>query len=52
MRLISRIEEIILLSIWRLQNNAYGITIVEEVQKAKQDDCLVRIQEGIAPGGY
>lgn len=34
MRLISRIEEIILLSIWRLQNNAYGITIVEEVKKA------------------
>ena len=34
MRLISRIEEIILLSIWRLQDNAYGITILEEVAKA------------------
>ncbi len=34
MRLISRIEEIILLSIWRLQENAYGITIQEEVIKA------------------
>ena len=31
MRLVSRIEEIILLSIWRLQDNAYGITIREEV---------------------
>lgn len=34
MRMISRIEEIILLSIWRLQDNAYGITILEEVVKA------------------
>jgi DNA-binding PadR family transcriptional regulator len=34
MRMISRIEEIILLSIWRLQDNAYGITISEEVVKA------------------
>ena len=33
MRLISRIEEIILLSIWRLQDNAYGIAILEEVAK-------------------
>jgi DNA-binding PadR family transcriptional regulator len=34
MRLISRLEEIILLSIWRLQDNAYGITILEEAKKA------------------
>ncbi|MCJ7581457.1 MAG: PadR family transcriptional regulator [Candidatus Aminicenantes bacterium] len=34
MRLISRLEEIILLSIWRLQDNAYGITILEEVKEA------------------
>jgi len=34
MRFISRLEEIILLSIWRLQDNAYGITILEEVKKA------------------
>jgi PadR family transcriptional regulator PadR len=33
MRLISRTEEIILLSIWRLQDNAYGITIQKEVIK-------------------
>ena len=34
MRLISRLEEIILLSIWRLQGNAYGITILDEVARA------------------
>ena len=34
MRLLSRIEEIILLAIWRLQDNAYGITIREEVGRA------------------
>jgi len=34
MKLISRLEEIILLSIWRLQENAYGITILEEVARA------------------
>ncbi len=34
MRLVSRIEEIILLSVWKLQDKAYGITILEEVTKA------------------
>ena len=34
MRLISRIEEIILLGIWRLEPEAYGIAILEEVRKA------------------
>ena len=34
MRLISRLEEIILLSIWRLRDNAYGITILDEVARA------------------
>jgi len=33
MRLISRLEEIILLAIWRLQGNAYGITILDEVKR-------------------
>ena len=33
MKLLSRIEEIILLSIWRLDENAYGMTIREEVIK-------------------
>ena len=34
MKLLSRIEEIILLSIWRLQDDAYGMTIRREVIKA------------------
>ena len=34
MKLLSRIEEIILLSIWRLGEEAYGMTIREEVIRA------------------
>ena len=34
MKLLSRIEEIILLAIWRLGEEAYGMTIREEVIKA------------------
>jgi len=34
MRLLTRMEEIVLISIWRLRDNAYGITIREEVAKA------------------
>jgi len=34
MRLPTQMEEIILISIWRLKDNAYGITIQEEVGKA------------------
>ena len=34
MKLLSRIEEIILLAIWRLGDEAYGMTIREEVIKA------------------
>jgi DNA-binding PadR family transcriptional regulator len=30
---LSRIEEILLLAIWKLGNNAYGISIREQVQK-------------------
>jgi len=40
MKLISRIEEIILLSIWRLQDNAYGITILEEVKRTTGQSWL------------
>ncbi|MCP4725810.1 MAG: hypothetical protein GY863_12275 [bacterium] len=29
MRLLSRAEEMVLLAIWRLQDNAYGVTIAE-----------------------
>jgi len=34
MKLLSRIEEIILLSIWKLQDDAYGMPIRDEVIKA------------------
>ncbi len=34
MKLLSRIEEIILLAIWRLGDEAYGMSIREEVIKA------------------
>ena len=33
MKFLSRIEEIILLAIWKLQDNAYGITIQNQVAK-------------------
>jgi PadR family transcriptional regulator, regulatory protein PadR len=38
MRLLTRTEEIILLSIWRLGENAYGITISEEVGKTTGEE--------------
>ena len=33
MRLLSRKEEMILLAIWKLQENAYGVTIREYIEK-------------------
>jgi PadR family transcriptional regulator PadR len=33
MQLLSRIEEILLLAIWKLGDDAYGITIREQVEK-------------------
>jgi len=33
MKLLSRSEEIVLLSIWKLQGNAYGVTIRKQVSK-------------------
>ena len=41
MKLLSRIEEIILLSIWRLKEDAYGMTIREEVIKATGKNWLL-----------
>ena len=41
MKLLSRIEEIILLSIWRLQDNAYGMTIRQEVIKTTGKNWLL-----------
>jgi len=38
MELITRLEEVILMSIWRLNDNAYGVTINEEVSdRAKKN---------------
>ena len=34
MKILTRSEEFLLLSIWRLQNNAYGVTIREQLKKA------------------
>ena len=33
MKLLSRTEEIILLAVWRLEGNAYGVTIREQVSR-------------------
>jgi DNA-binding PadR family transcriptional regulator len=33
MQFLSRIEEILLLAIWKLDDNAYGISIREQVEK-------------------
>ena len=33
MRLLSRKEEMILLAVWKLQDNAYGVTIREYIEK-------------------
>jgi len=33
MKLLSRNEEVILLAIWRLEGNAYGVTIRDQVSK-------------------
>lgn len=38
MKLLTRTEEIILLAIWRLGENAYGITIREEVETAMGEE--------------
>ena len=41
MKLLSRIEEIILLSIWRLDDEAYGMAIREEVTKVTSKKWLL-----------
>jgi len=33
MKLISRIEELILVSIWRLENDAFGLAILDELKR-------------------
>lgn len=38
MRLLSRNEEIVLIAIWRLEDNAYGVTIRERVTEMTGQD--------------
>jgi len=56
MRLLTRMEEIILISIWRLKDNAYGITIREEVGKATSKDwalgAIYPFLSRLHQGGY
>ncbi len=33
MKLLSRAEEYVLLAVWRLKDNAYGVTILEQVSE-------------------
>ena len=33
MQMLSRAEEIILLAVWKLEENAYGVTIREQIQR-------------------
>jgi len=40
MLLLSRIEEILLLAIWKLEDNAYGISIREQVENDTGDSWL------------
>lgn len=41
MKLLSRIEEIVLLAIWKLGDDAYGLTICREVVRMTGKDWLV-----------
>ena len=38
MKLLSRMEEILLVAVWRLQGNAYGVTIRDEILKLTGQD--------------
>ena len=41
MKLLSRSEEIVLMSIWRLQDEAYGVSIRKQVSKATGQDWSI-----------
>lgn len=41
MKLLSRSEEIVLLTVWKLQNNAYGVTIRELVSNTTGKDWSI-----------
>ena len=38
MKLLSRIEEILLVAVWRLTDNAYGVTIRDEISRLTGQD--------------
>ncbi|MFC2142591.1 PadR family transcriptional regulator [Acidobacteriota bacterium] len=38
MKLLSRSEEIVLLAVWRLQGNAYGVSIREQASRVTGND--------------
>ena len=50
MKLLSRSEEIILLAVWRLRENAYGVTIREQVSKATGHDWPFGADRACAEG--
>ena len=41
MKILSRSEEIVLLAIWKLQDNAYGITIRERVNETTEQNWSI-----------
>lgn len=41
MRILSRVDELVLLSVWRLQENAYGVTIRKHIIKSTATDWSV-----------
>lgn len=41
MKLLSRAEEIVLVAIWKLQGNAYGVTIRERVSETTGSDWSI-----------
>lgn len=41
MKLLSRSEEIVLLAVWKLQENAYGVTIRDRVNNTTRQDWSI-----------
>ena len=41
MKLLSRSEEIVLLAIWKLQGNAYGVTIRQQIKNDTGQDWSI-----------
>ena len=41
MKILSRADELVLLSVWRLQSNAYGVSIRKHIMKITETDWSV-----------